>query len=76
MYGEVPRRAVFVKYSTVEFIDGNLWLLRINDWLKPAQSAHLSVQFRCHDTVRGGVGICTFIGQWWSLPCGSGGTDR
>jgi hypothetical protein len=44
----------------MEITDGNSWSLKINDWEKPAQLAHLVIQFGCLDTVGDGVKMCNF----------------
>jgi hypothetical protein len=61
-YYEAARNTVLVKYSTMEFNDGNSWTSKINDWEKPARLERLVIQFGCLDTVGDGVEICKFTG--------------
>jgi hypothetical protein len=55
IYCEAAWRTVLIKYSTMEFTDGNSCSSKVKDWEKSAQSACLVIQFGCLDTYGYGV---------------------
>jgi hypothetical protein len=61
-----------VKYSTMEFRDGNSWPSKTG---RDQPRACMVIHFKCLDTVEDRVDMCISTGQWL-LPCKSGRTDH
>jgi hypothetical protein len=58
IYCKCVQSTVLMKYSSMEFKEGNSWSSKVNDWEKPVQLAHLVIQFGYLDTAGDSVDTC------------------